>query len=269
MNNVQPSGIRVQMRSAAYQRSAIIQREGGTRCFKRPAARAAASLQPYRSCGRSALCALLALLGSSAAAQSDVDRFIWDQANTQMIHAAHPDDYLKAAQSYSRLLQNGVVNAPLLINLGTALTLGGDTRHARAAFERAELYSGTTPEIRNGLIAALTRQKESTGAELPWHRTAFFWHYGIPARLRIIIALCGWSLLWTGILFYSFRKRSRHRPLQLILTLAETCMIAGSLIFLIFAASSVFTLLQERQSRSQWAAPQFSRTILPAAEEVP
>ncbi len=218
---------------------------------------------------RPALCILLALLCSSAAAQSDVNRFIWDQANTQVIHATQPEDYLRASDSYNRLLQNGVVNAPLLINLGTALTMGGDFPHARAAFERAELYSGTTPEISNGLIAALARQTETTGAELPWYRTAFFWHYGIPARLRILIALAGWSLLWAGILLYTLRRRSVTRSLQFILTMSETCMITGSLILLIFFSSSLFSLLQDKQIRSQWAAARFSPAVTSNTEEAP
>lgn len=211
----------------------------------------------------------LAAIVLSATAQSDVNRFIWDQANTQMIHAEEPSDYLKAAQSYNRLVRDGVVNAPLLTNLGTALTMAGDSRNAPVAYERAERYSGTTPEIKSGLIAALARQKESAGVELPWYRTAFFWHYQIPANRRIIIALSGWSLLWAGILLYLLRKRYLSNPLQFILTLSESCMITGALIFLIFSASSVFTLFQEKQSQSRWHSIQFSTTSAINIEEQP
>lgn len=215
-------------------------------------------------------CTLLTLFcifgGISAAAQSDVHQFIWDQANSQVIHAEKPGDYLKAAESYKRLLQDGVVNAPLLDNLGTALTMGGDFVHARAAFKRAEFYSGTTPEIKNGLIAIAARQEERTSVELPWHRTAFFWHYDIPARARIIIALAGWSLLWAGILLYQLRKCSLNGSLQLLLTLSETCMITGSLICCIFSSSVALTLLQERQSKSLWTSAQFSSAVISNAE---
>ena len=212
---------------------------------------------------------LLAATVLSATAQSDVNRFIWDQANTQMIHAEKSDDYLEAAQSYNRLLQDGVVNAPLLNNLGTALTMGGDSLNARAAFERAEHYSGTTPEIKNGLIAALARQTATTSVELPWYRTAFFWHYEIPANRRIIIALFGWSLLWTGTLLYLLRKRYINKALQFILTFSESCMITGAVIFLIFSASSILTLLQEKQSKTRWHSVQFSATATTETEECP
>ncbi|MFA7171914.1 MAG: hypothetical protein WC340_00630 [Kiritimatiellia bacterium] len=217
---------------------------------------------------RSALCTLLAIFCTcSADAQSDVNRFIWDQANTQVIHAEDPGDYLKAAESYHRLLRDGVVNAPLLNNLGVALTMGGDFPHARAAFKRAELYSGTTPEIKKGLLAIMARQAERAVVELPWYRTAFFWHYGIPARARITIALAGWSLLWVGILLYRFRKRSLAGSLQLVLTLSETCMMTGALICLIFSSSAAFTLLQEKHSESLWASAKFSSTVIANAEE--
>ncbi|MDA3925346.1 MAG: hypothetical protein PF904_11680 [Kiritimatiellae bacterium] len=207
-----------------------------------------------------AITVLVLLLTTTSNAASDVNRFIWDQANTQMSHATKSDDYLKAAESYNRLLRNGIVNAPLLINLGTALTMGGDTVNAQTAFERAELYSGTTPEIKNGLVAALARQTNKSDIELPWYRTAFFWHFDTRARLRIIIALIGWSLLWVGILLYLIRNRYTQRDLQYILTLSETCMITGALILLIFSASSIFTLIQERNIRSHWASVQFANT---------
>ncbi|MDD2599957.1 MAG: hypothetical protein PHO37_12145 [Kiritimatiellae bacterium] len=219
---------------------------------------------------RSALCVLLLIFCTcSAVAQSEVNQFIWDQANTQVIHAEEPGGYLKAAESYHRLLRDGVVNAPLLNNLGVALTMGGDLAHAAAAFKRAEIYSGTTPEIKKGLIAIMARQTERAIVELPWYRTAFFWHYGIPARARITIALTGWSLLWAGILLYRLRKRSLNTSLQLVLTLSETCMITGALICLIFSSSAAFTLLQEKHSKSLWAAAQFSSTVISNSEEHP
>ena len=217
----------------------------------------------------SALCTVFAATVLNATAQSDINRFIWDQANTQMIHAEAPIDYLKAARSYNRLIKDGIVNAPLLTNLGTALTMAGATDNASIAFERAERYSGTTPEIRSGFIAALARQKESTEVELTWYRTAFFWHYQIPAHRRIIIALSGWSLLWGGTLLYLLRKRYLSNPLQFIQTLSESCMITGALIFLIFSASSIFTLFQEKQCQSQWHSIQFSTTDTVDMEEQP
>jgi len=207
-----------------------------------------------------ALCALLFALCASA--QSDVNQFVWDQANSQMIHASNADDYLDAAGNYNRLLKNGVVNAPLLLNMGAALTMGGDTGNAIASFERAELYSGTTPEIKCGIIAALARQSKAGSIELPWYRTAFFWHFDISTQLRIIIALSGWTLLWTGILLYIIRKRNMTHPLQFLLTISETCMITGALVFMIFAASSLFSIMQEKQLRSRLSTAKFTNSAI-------
>lgn len=211
------------------------------------------------------LSALFGTLTLCAGAQSTTDRFLWDQANSQMINASNPKENLNAARTYQRLLQNGIANPALLNNLGCALTMGKDYANAVLAFDQAERYAGTTLETREGITAALARRNNSTSTELPWYRTALFWHFELPARMRIITALAGWSLLWIGILLLILRRRRKANLPVVILTLSETCMITGALIFLLFGSSSLFSLMQERQVSSHWKAAAFSSMDIPEA----
>lgn len=210
----------------------------------------------------------LCTVAYSGHAQTTAERFIWDQANTQITHASAPEDFLEAAKTYQRLLKDNIINPALLNNLGCALTMGGDYKNAQSAFERAERYSGTTLETTEGIAAAISRRDRSNSAALPWYHTAFFWHFRLPARLRILTALAGWSLLWIGILLYILRRRKTHVALNIVLPLSETFMITGAMIFLLFGSSSLFTILQEQHAESYWRTVEFNSVDSNVMEEL-
>ncbi|NLC80407.1 MAG: hypothetical protein GX748_04420, partial [Lentisphaerae bacterium] len=110
--------------------------------------------------------------------------FLWEQAGAQAAAATTPEGYLQAAATYNRLVADGVRNGPLFQNLGSVLVMAGDGANAAAAFARAERYLGATPETRQGLAAAIALQTGRAQADLPWSRTAFFWHYAFPCSVR-------------------------------------------------------------------------------------
>jgi tetratricopeptide (TPR) repeat protein len=197
-------------------------------------------------------------LAQCAAAGDETQRFLWEQANTRMLRAAAPEDYIEAAATYQRLLRENIVNPALLNNLGCALVMGGDYANARRAFERAERFAGTTPESAAGIKAAIARSRGESDAEAPWYRTAFFWHFALPARVRAGTALFGWTLLWCGILLLLLRRRAPGGVIAAILPLAETLLFTGSLITLLFGASSLATLIQERSDATHWQTVQFA-----------
>jgi hypothetical protein len=193
--------------------------------------------------------------------------FLWEQANTQAASASKPDDFLKAANTYNRLIADGVESGTLFSNLGSALVLAGDGANAAAAFARAERYLGTTPEIRQGLAAALSLKTGRPQADLPWSRTAFFWHFAFPCPIRVLTALCGWCLFWLGVLCrILFKRRAVH---ALVWNLAETCMFAGGLLAVVFAASSLMTFTQERHDTATWSNRVFTASTPPEMEDTP
>ena len=214
----------------------------------RPSARAAAE---------SALPVLLVLLSLhlSALADDATRSFLWEQANAQAASAATPDAYLKAANTYNRLVTDGVCNGPLLINLGSALVMAGDGANAAAAFARAERYVGATPETRQGLIAAAELQTGRRQADLPWARAAFFWHFALPCPLRAIAALTGWCLFWLGV--FSRILFRAHRAHTFFRSLSETGLLIGGLIAVVFTASTLITLANERHDVATWGSRVF------------
>jgi len=200
---------------------------------------------------------LLAASCASAASPDDSARaFLWEQAGAQAAAATTPDAYLQAAATYNRLVADSVCNGPLFQNLGGVLVMAGDGVNAAAAFERAERYLGVTPETRQGLAAALALQTGRAQAELPWSRTAFFWHYAFPCSVRASTALAGWSLFWLGVFCQLLRRRGAGRAF--LRSLAETCLLTGGLITVVFAASTLMTLAHERHDEATWGARVFA-----------
>jgi hypothetical protein len=187
--------------------------------------------------------ALIILLSFSAQADVAMRQFLWEQANTQAAMATKPEDFSAAAATYERLVADGVVNADLFVNLGGVYVLAGDTVKATAAFERAERYRGSSPETRQGLLAAMSRQTGQAQVDLPWFRTAFFWHFSLPCNARALVALSGWTLFWAGIFSRLLRRnRKRHGAIQ---NLSGTVMLIGGLMAVVFAVSTVITFAQE------------------------
>ena len=181
-------------------------------------------------------------------------RFLWEQANARMAAARTPEDFLETARTYNQLVSEGVRNGPLFFNLGTALLLAGDGENAAAALRRAERYLGSTPEIRVNLRQALALQSGQPDADLPWDHVVFFWHYDEPLRVRVLVALCGWLLLWLALLLRLLTRPSGttdgHGRIR---SFANSCLFFGLLLFLVFTSSAAFSLLQEQMDGRTWA----------------
>jgi len=169
-------------------------------------------------------------------------QFLWEQGNAQAAVANKPEEFKKAAKTYERLLADGVVTAPLLLNLGSTYIMAGEPSKAMTTFLRAERYVGSTPEIQQGLLAALAKQSGDQRKELPWIRTALFWHYSLPCQMRAWIALGAWTLFWLGLFL---RLLMRRHNIHTLASLSETGMFVGGLLAVSFGASVIVTLLQE------------------------
>ena len=214
---------------------------------------------------RSAL--ILLVLGAcfaaplTARADETTTRFLWEEANARMATAKTSDDYLAAARTYNRLVQEGIRNGPLFFNLGTALLLAGDAHNAVAALLRAERFEGCTADIRTNLRLAIAASTGHPDADLPWSRVAFFWHFDHPLRIRLLVALGGWSLLWLGLLLRLLtRDRTAVAPDMApsgaavqVRALAGSCLFFGTLLGVVFGASVAVSLLQEHMQNRTWS----------------
>jgi len=207
-------------------------------------------------------CLLLATCaGSLSHADETTARFLWDQANTTLSSAKTPEDYLTAAHAYNRLVvQEGVRNGPLFFNLGTALLLAGDGNNAVDALIRAERFDGCTTDIRTNLRLAIALKSERQDADLPWSRVAFFWHFNIPLRIRLLIACGGWMTVFIALFLRLLANNSCPKKTNSsaaagarLQTAAGSCLFAGVLLLVIFGSSAVVSLLQEREQDKTWA----------------
>jgi len=207
------------------------------------------------------------LLAFSLRADDTTRAFLWEQANTQAATAVKPDDFLRAAKTYNRMIADGTCSGVLFLNLGSSLVMAGDGASAAATFARAERFLGATPETRQGLTSAIALQAGHTHADLPWSRTAFFWHYDFPCSVRVFAALTGWGLLWFGVLCRILFKR--QGPHTLTRSLSETCILTGCLIALVFSASALVTIAQERHDTATWSSRVFLSSVPSETEDLP
>jgi hypothetical protein len=203
--------------------------------------------------------AMLHLLASPLRADEASSSFLWEQANARMATARTAGEFLEAARTYNQLVSEGVRNGPLFFNLGTALLLTGDGENAVGALRRAERHLGSTPEIRVNLRQALALQSDQPDADLPWDHVVFFWHYDEPVRVRALIALCGWMLLWLSLLLRVLaRPAGPAGPARRVLSFATPGIFFGLLLLIVFSSSAALSLLQEQMDDRSWSERTFA-----------
>lgn len=125
--------------------------------------------------------------------------FIWNEGQARMAAARTPDAYLQAAQTYQKLVDDGVRNGPLFYNLGTALLQAGQIDAAIDALQRAEQFLGAQADIRQNLKIAMARKADNETAELPWYRLVLFWHFNLPAATRMMVTAIAFFIFWAAL----------------------------------------------------------------------
>lgn len=180
----------------------------------------------------------LILASNILACYADTDTeqmFIWNEANSHMFTAHKPDDFIRAADAYNKLIKYGVRNAPLFYNLGTALLKAGHYTEATSALRRAELYSGTNWEIKRNLLIANSSGNTHELIPLPWYRHPLFWHFGLGISTRITITVCSFALIWACLIFKTIGASLFSR----------TLIIPAMTILILFGSSTLTSIHQE------------------------
>jgi hypothetical protein len=116
-----------------------------------------------------------------------------------MSSAAAETDFLRAAETYRKLVDDGIRNGPLFYNLGTALVLAKRHEEAAASLLRAERYMGGAWEVQRNLRIALAGERRDEAAALPWQRVPLFWHYGLKLSTRLAVAAVAFSIFWLSL----------------------------------------------------------------------
>jgi hypothetical protein len=209
---------------------------------------------------RELLLLVTVLAGVSVGSAADsTQSFLWDRANVRMASAQKPEDYLEAARAYNRLAVGPAASGPVFFNLGTALLLAGDGPNAAAALIRAERRMGLTPAIRTNLRQALALRNGQPDADLPWTRTAFFWHFDLPCRMRAQLASAGWMVFWLAL---CARRLGRHAARDKWRAWTGACRMAGMTLLIVFGTSAAISLALDLQDRRLWPERVFSSRVV-------
>ena len=156
-------------------------------------------------------------------------QFIWEEANSQMTSARTSADFLRAAETYRKLLNSGLKSGPLFYNLGTALLKAGKYEDAQVFLLRAERYMGHDPDIQQNMLLAIAHGKRNAPVALPWYRFLLFWHYGIPGPTRMTIAVCAFLCCWLALILGTCGRRHAAKRL-LVIALAVLALFGSSIL---------------------------------------
>ncbi|MDP2991436.1 MAG: BatD family protein, partial [Kiritimatiellota bacterium] len=174
--------------------------------------------------------------------------FIWHEGYARMAAARTPAAYLRAAQTYQKLVDAGVRNGPLFYNLGTALLQAGQIDPAIDAFQRAEQFLGAQGDIRQNLEIAMARKADNETAEWPWYRLVLFWHFNLPAATRMMAAAIAFFIFWAALTL-RLAGIQRNGVNAILILAAITVILFGS---------SVATSWQQEATAPAYPLPQLS-----------
>jgi len=175
--------------------------------------------------------------GASASALDASERaFIWNEGQARMSAARTPNAYLRTAQTYQKLVDDGVRNGPLFYNLGTALLQAGQIESAIDAFQRAEQFLGAQDDIRQNLKIAMARKADNETAEWPWYRLVLFWHFYLPAATRMLVAAIAFFIFWAALTLRLFGIQRSG---------VKTVLILAAITMILFGSSIAISWYQE------------------------
>ena len=137
--------------------------------------------------------------------------FTWQRAVALAGRASAEGDFRKAAEAF----ESCALEAPspqAYLNAGACRYFAGDYTLARAAYSKAEKWTGETPSTRRGLLAAAARLKNNPRAGLGLQRSMLSWWYarGVEGRIKLGAALwwAFWLILAARSLLRGFKKPS-------------------------------------------------------------
>ncbi|MBI3986782.1 MAG: hypothetical protein HY343_07675 [Lentisphaerae bacterium] len=152
--------------------------------------------------------------------------FLWEEAQSVMASARAPEEFLRAARLYQRLVDEGLRGGILFYNQGTALLQGGRPADAVEVFLRAERYGGRDEALRRNLRLAMARSRKVENLELPWYRIPLLWHFSLPGETRARIAAVAFSVFWIILALRALGIRRLTR--YLLIVSGAACIFFGS-----------------------------------------
>jgi hypothetical protein len=129
--------------------------------------------------------------------------------------ARYPDEaqslYAKAAMRYERIIkEGGIHNGKIFYNLGNIYFQMKDTGRAILNYRRALLYKPNDANLIQNLSYAREKRLDQIEEKQETRvlQTLFFWHYDLSRKVRIIVFVISFILMWGFASARIFIKRS-------------------------------------------------------------
>lgn len=181
-------------------------------------------------------------LGGESALTAEQIHDLFSQAKEKFREAnrlAKPDPkaaaalYEESVTRYRKLIeQGGIQNGKLYYNIANAYMLKGDLGRAILNYRRAEELMPADHNLQSNLQFARSKVRDQIPPK-PRQRileTVFFWHYDLPAGLRLVLFAAAFNLIWLLALLKLLNViRARVRVPVSVLALAAALLL-GSLI---------------------------------------
>ncbi len=120
--------------------------------------------------------------------------------------------YKKALLRYERLVNEGVRNGKLFYNIGNTYYRLDDIGRAILNYRRAELFIPADPDFKESLDFVLTKRRDTIEEKQKKQvlKTLFFWHYDIPARVKLWL----FAILYSAGFIAGTYKLIKYRSLS-------------------------------------------------------
>ncbi len=182
----------------------------------------------------------------------DLGMFMWHRAGSIMATAEDKNEFLAAADAYYQIVQSGGRNSRVFYNLGTALLQAERHEEAKAWLRLAELYSGTSWEIRRNLLLAINKGTINADNAVPWYRIPLFWHFDLSMRVRGIIATLAFAMFWLALTLRRLSNGSHRAGVIAVLSLIALSAFGTSYVV---SAHETREILENRTGNPMLLAP--------------
>lgn len=148
---------------------------------------------------------------------------VYDETLAKANAAYEAAQYQDAVREYERLVGNGVEDAVVFCNLGSAYYRLDKLGPAIANFERAlRLHPGMETAAHN-LQLAIEKTEQRLEKPLPsaWEQTLLFWHYRLPYGVSRMLAIFTWLFFWAAVAIRAWR------PVPYLRLAAALCLLAA------------------------------------------
>ena len=139
--------------------------------------------------------------------------------------------YEKALRSFDRIIvTGGIENGKLYYNLGNTYFRLGDLGRAILHYRKAEELIPGDLNLQQNLMYARSRctDKIEPKPQTRVVQTLFFWHYDLSPRMRLILFVICFDLIWAGAVLYLFWPKRWLGRLALAFAV-PTLLLAASL----------------------------------------